>query len=118
MEDRTNSNAKSNRTAGHGIGIPTPRSLTPSPLPLSLPSETLEVHQRPGSGDAPAKLGVLPVLDPCGIGAAADRHGGGEGTAAMDGLAVEVRGSNGAFYKRGPDSASSLAALLAPAPRR
>lgn len=66
--------------------LPSPPSL--SPLPLLPPSETLEIHKRPESGGGgPAKLGVLP-----------DSHSGGA-PASMDGLAVEVRGSNGAFYK-------------------
>lgn len=74
--------------------------LTYPTQPLSLHTETLEIRKRPETGEGPVKLGLL--AEPHSGGGPAERHSGGDAAAAMDGLPVEVRGSNGAFYKVTP----------------
>lgn len=73
-----------------------PNPFTSAPLP---PPETLDIHKRPEGGDGPAKLGVITLPESQGVVAATDKNIRGDLATTMDGLAVEVRGSNGAFYK-------------------
>jgi len=75
---------------------PSPQPFASAPLP---PPETLESHKRPESGEGPEKLGVVASPDSPGVLTATDKLSCGELPTSMDGLAVEVRGSNGAFYK-------------------
>lgn len=80
------------------------QTLTPILQPLTPPG-TLELHKRPESGEGPTKLGVVTV--PASVGTSR-----GDLTTSMDGLAVEVRGSNGAFYKVRWSRAQRLARRL------
>ncbi|MBN3320394.1 FXR1 protein, partial [Atractosteus spatula] len=94
------SSAQIRRHPEHSLP-PTPPSPHLSRPSLHLNPGTLEIHKRPGSGGGggggrPGQRGGLPESQGAGE---REEHRGFREAARMDGLAVEVRGSNGAFYK-------------------